>query len=498
MSYFKNRFGKYPFIYILLVLGGISLTFSFAPFSFSFLAWFSFIPLFYSLIDGRRPFLKGFIMGLAFFPTLLYWVAFSDVDNADVPLVILGSLVLIIYLSTFFGLSGIFYNKLNRLGYPYLFPIAFAGLEFLRSLSSVWGFNWGSVGFSQSNLVYLIQFASIGGFPLVTLWVLFLNIFLYLFFKSFVAKKKEKMIYMYCFFSLIIIPLIYSVIVIRKSFSGAEYITVGVIQPNVLPGDKRTNDFKRLLKIKQVIEESPDADLYVLPETASPYPLSYSKETELFFRELAKEKKAPIITGMLDYKREKGEIVYYNAAAVVDSSGIRGIYRKIFLLPFVERLPFDDVVPKLKEIDLGQGQYTPGEEFSVFEIGKLKFSVYICYEAVFPQLVREFVARGAEILINITEDGWFGRTSGPYQHAQMAVFQSIIFRRAVVRSANTGISFISTPYGKTTSKTQIYNTACIVEKVPLLEVKTVYMKIGDTFGWIFLCFVLFLTFYRKK
>ncbi len=498
MLNFKNRFEKYPFIYILPVLGGFSLTFSFAPFSCSFLAWFSFIPLFHSLRDGRRPFLKGFIMGIAFFSTLLYWVAFSDVDNADVPMVILGSFLLVLYLSVFFGLSGIFYNKLNRLGYPYLFPIAFTGLEFLRSLSSVWGFNWGSVGFSQSNLIYLIQFASIGGFPLVTLWVLFLNVFLYLFFKNFMAKKKEKMVYLYCFFSLIIIPLIYSEVVIRKGFPAAEYITVGVIQPNVLPEDKRTSDFKRLLKIKQVIEESPDADLYVLPETASPYPLSYSKETEIFFRELAKEKKASIITGMFDYQRKEGEIVYYNAAAVVDSSGIRGIYRKIFLLPFVERLPFDDVVPKLKEIDLGQGQYTPGEDFSVFEVGNLEFSVYICYEAIFPQLIREFVNKGAEVLINITEDGWFGRTSGPYQHAQMAVFQSIIFRRAVVRSANTGISFISTPYGKISSKTRIYNTDCIVGKVPLLKGKTVYAKIGNTFGWVFLCFTLSLMFYKKK
>jgi apolipoprotein N-acyltransferase len=498
MYHFKNRFEKYPFIYILLVLGGISLTFSFAPFYLSFLAWVSFIPLFHSLKDGRRPFFKGFVMGLAFFSSLLYWVAFSKVDNADVPLVILGTVVLIIYLSVFFGLSGIFYNKLNRLGYPYLFPFTFTGLEFLRSLSSVWGFNWGSVGFSQSNLIHLIQFASIGGFPLVTLWVLFLNVFLYLFFKNLRAKKKEKMIYLYSFISLIIIPLAYSEVVMRKGFPNVEYKTIGVIQPNILPEDKRTNDFERLLKIEKVIQESPDADLYVLPETASPYPLSYSEKTEMFFRNIAKKKNAPIVIGMLDYERNKGEIVYYNAASVVDSSGIRGIYRKIFLLPFVERLPFDDVVPKLKEIDLGQGQYTPGEDFSVFKIGTLKFSVYICYEAVFPQLIREFVAHGAEVLINITEDGWFGRTSGPYQHAQMAVFQSVIFRRAVVRSANTGISFISTPFGKITDKTQIYNTDCIVGKVPLLEVKTVYAKIGNTFGWIFLCFTLFMIFYRKK
>jgi apolipoprotein N-acyltransferase len=488
---FKNLFEKYPLIYILPALGGVSLTFSFAPFGLSFLAWFSFIPFFYSLQDGKRPFLKGYIMGIAFFSTLLYWVSFSDVENAIVPQVVLGSFLLIIYLSIFFGLSGVLYNRFNRPGWIFLFPIVFAGLEFLRSLSSVWSFPWGSIGFSQSNLIHLIQFASIGGVPLVSAWVLFLNIFLYLFFKRLREKRKEKFIYLYSFFSFIIIPFVYSEVVIRKGVS-AEYKTIGVIQPNVPTKDKRTNDFERLLKIKTVVEDCPAADLYVLPETASPIPLSHDIKTENFFKDIAKEKNSSIITGMLDYQREEEKVVYFNAAGIVDSSGIIGIYRKIYLLPFVERLPFDDIIPALKKVNLGQGHYTAGSEFSVFETGNLKFSVYICYEAIFSQLIREFVTSGAEILINITEDGWFGRTNGPFQHAQMAAFQSIVFRRAVVRSANTGISFISDPYGKIVYKTRLYETACIVDRVPLIREKTVYTKIGNTFGWVFFCFVLLL------
>jgi apolipoprotein N-acyltransferase len=490
---FFARFKKIPGIYVLPFLGGLCLTLSFAPFNISVLAWFSFIPLFYSLRDGKFAFLKGFIMGFAFFSTLLYWLAFADVvEGTIVPLVVLGAFILVVYLASFFGFAGIFYNKLNKMGYVYLFPIVFAGLEFLRSLSSVWGFTWGSVGFSQSNLIHLIQFASIGSLPLVTLWVLFLNIFLYLFFKGLNEKKRDKTIYLFSFLSLLIIPFIYSQVILHRGISSGEYKTIGVIQPNVLPEDKRKSGFDRLVKIKKIVENCPQADLYVLSETASPFPISYNYEVENFFRDLAGKKNAPIITGTIDYKKQEGKVSYFNTASILDSSGIRGVYRKVFLVPFVERLPFDDVLPNLKKIDLGQGGFTPGTEFAVFDIDGIVFSVYICYEAIFPQLIRKFVNSGAEFLVNITEDGWFGRTNGPYQHAQMAAFQSIIFRRSVVRSANTGISLISDPYGRIVRKTQIFREDFIVYEVPLLECKTVYARIGDIFGWFFLFFILLI------
>jgi apolipoprotein N-acyltransferase len=491
MSNFSGYFEKPVCNYILPVLGGFCLTLSFAPYNLSLLAWVAFIPLFYSLQDGKKPFLKGFIMGLAFFSALLYWVAFSDVvEGTIVPLVVLGSFLLVVYLSLFFGFSGILYDKLNKRNRVYLFPIVFAGLEFLRSLSSVWGFTWGSVGFSQSSLIHLIQFASIGGLPLVTLWVLALNVFIYLFFKSFSRRRKDRTVYMILLISFIIIPFLYSGVILRRDISTGEYAAVGVIQPNVLPSDKRESNFERLIKIKNVIKEVPHADLYVLPETASPFPVSKNYSSELLFRDLAKEKRALIITGMPDYERKKGGYLYHNVAAAIDSSGIKGIYRKVFLLPFVERLPFDDVFPKLRKVNLGQGEYTPGEDFTVFKFGDLAFSVYICYEAIFPQLIREFVKNGAEVLINITEDGWFGRTNGPYQHAQMAAFQAIIFRRVVVRSANTGVSFISDPYGRILEKTKIFTTDYIVCEVPLLQCQTVYTRIGNLFGWIFFLGVL--------
>jgi apolipoprotein N-acyltransferase len=499
MKHYLDRLKRFPFNYILLLLGGFSLTLSFAPFNLSLLAWFSFLPFFVALRDGKRPFLKGFIMGFAFFASLLYWVPLSNVvEGTVVPLLVLGSFILVVYLSLFFGFSGVLYAKLQKTGYEYLFPIVFAGLEFLRSLSSVWGFTWGSIGFSQSNLIRMIQFASIGGLPVVTLWVLSINTLLYLFLANLRSKKKRKILYLYSLFAILVIPFAHSQIILNRELPSCKYKAIGIIQPNVLPSDKRKRGFDRLVKIRRIIESCPEADLYVLSETASPFPLSYNYEAENFFSELARQKNAPIITGTIDYKRQGGKVEYFNSASIVDSTGIRGIYRKIFLVPFVERLPFDDVLPKLKEINLGQGSFTPGSEFTVFDINGMEFSVYICYEAIFPQLIKEFVGGGAELLVNITEDGWFGRTSGPYQHAQMAAFQSIVFRRALVRSANTGVSLMCDPYGRILYKTQIFKEDFIICEVPLLDGKTIYSKIGNAFGWIFLAFVLLSIFYRKK
>jgi len=483
--------------FLLPALGGCILTLAFAPYKLSLLAWIAFIPLFYSLRDGRYPFWKAFLMGLAFFATLLYWIPFSNVEKSVLPQMITGYLLLLFYLSCYFGLSGLFYNKLRKLSHIEMFPFVFTGLEFIRSLSSNLGFPWGSVGYSQGNLIHFVQIASLGGLPLVTFWVLSMNTILYLFIENWIIKRKSRRLYLYLTLGFIIFPFLYSEIVLYRGYKSEGNLTATIIQPNILPTEKRWRSNNRLEKIREIVKSLPESDIYILPETASPYSLANSEKTKRFFQDLAKEKDGLIITGMPDFEVKDVKILYYNAAVLVDSEKIVGIYRKMFLVPFVERLPFDDIIPGFAKINLGQGHFSPGSNYSVFDAGENKISVFICYEAIFPQIIRKFVLGGTHLLVNITEDGWFGKTSAPYQHAQMAAFQSIAYRRTLLRSANTGVSLIISPFGRIILKSKIYRECSLTAKIPLVKGKTVYAKIGDTFGWLFLLFVLGLIFYRR-
>lgn len=485
--------------FLLPVLGGIVLNLAFAPYRLSLIAWFAFIPLFFSLRDGEYSFIKGFLMGLAFYGSLLFWIPFSNAGSEVVPQMIAGYILLLIYLSSYFGFSALLYRKLKGLNRIYLFPVVFSGMEFIRSLSSVFGFPWGSLGYSQTNLTCFVQIASFGGVPLVSFWVVSINILIYILIEEYIIRNNSpRRIYLYLLGVMVLFPLLYSGVVVLKGYRSSGEITATVLQPNILPDEKRSGSRReRMEVIRKAILNSPKSDIYILPETASPRSIIKNESTKRFFQELAAEQDALIVTGMPDFEIKKGKICHYNAAGLIDSAGSRGIYRKMFLVPFVERFPYDDVIPIFKKIELGQGHFTPGQLFPVFDAECGKFSVFICYEAIFPQLIRKFVQKDADFLVNITEDSWFGKTNAPYQHAEMAIFRCIEYRRPLLRSANTGVSLIVDPFGRTMKETDIFKEARISATIPLVKGLTVYSRIGDTSGWLFLLFVVGLIFFKR-
>jgi apolipoprotein N-acyltransferase len=159
-------------------------------------------------------------------------------------------------------------------------------------------------------------------------------------------------------------------------------------------------------------------------------------------------------------------------------------YRKIVLVPFGERIPYADAVPFLiKPLKWGVGisNWSRGKDTTVFRLEDgLRFSTVICYESVFPGFVREFVRKGADFLVIITNDGWYGKSSGPYQHAAYAIFRAIENRRAVVRSANTGISEFINPYGQYIGKlTKLEERATLFANIPIDDQITFYSEHGN-------------------
>jgi len=170
---------------------------------------------------------------------------------------------------------------------------------------------------------------------------------------------------------------------------------------------------------------------------------------------------------------------------VLPGLGIVRKYDKIHLVPFGERIPYDDVFPFLGKVDFGQANFGTGKERTVFHLNDDKFSVLVCFESIFPELVRSFKVEGANFFVNITNDEWFGRSAAPYQHAYMAVFRAVENRASIARCANTGISMLIDPWGRVTLKSGLFTREAPVGRIKLVSGETFFTRHGFLLLWPF-------------
>jgi apolipoprotein N-acyltransferase len=228
-------------------------------------------------------------------------------------------------------------------------------------------------------------------------------------------------------------------------------------------------------------------DLMILPESAL---LCYITHRQTYKERLAaviSRVRIPLIFGSLDWERSTSGSSYdsyvYNTAFYIDT-GTLAIkpYHKMKLVPFSEAIPFEGLFPLLSRVNLGEADFHRGAEKTVFGIGtNLKAAPFICYESIFPDFVRQRVLRGVNLLVNITNDGWFGRSSGPYHHAMMARMRSIENGVSLARCANSGISMFVDPVGKINGHTKLYQKSILTRSVPLYTLPTPYTRFGDWF-----------------
>ena len=185
------------------------------------------------------------------------------------------------------------------------------------------------------------------------------------------------------------------------------------------------------------------------------------------------------------FSRRAGGIDYQNSAFLIDADGkVRGKYSKAHLVPFGEYVPLKRWLPFLGIMVAQVGDFTAGTVGETISWGGRRLGVLICYEAIFPYIGRAVANNGAQLLVNITNDAWYGFTAAPYQLFSMTVFRAVENRRALVRAANTGISGFVDPAGRVLSKTALFEESAAVMNVPLLSGRTVYARIGDGFAWL--------------
>jgi apolipoprotein N-acyltransferase len=268
---------------------------------------------------------------------------------------------------------------------------------------------------------------------------------------------------------------------------AGEPIRIGMIQGNVDQAQKW--DVKRASAIfqdyvnltRQAIREG--AQLVLWPESSTPFLFEENLPAADVVRTLAQQAQVPIVLGSDQIERGHPDR-FFNSAFLVRADGATGgVYRKMHLVPFGEYVPFQRLLFFAAPLTEQAGTFSPGLNPELLPVDGHRLSVAICYEVVYPDLVRQFVAGGSELLTTITNDAWFGQTSAPVQHFQQAAMRAIENGRYLVRSANTGISGIVDPYGRVLAETPIFQSAVLVGEARFLRTSTFFSRHGDVLAY---------------
>jgi len=486
-------------------LSGIMLVLIFPRFDLGFLAWISLVPLLLSLSITSEPrvaFRSGIITGLIYFLGTLYWVVNPIYYYGHLPsyLSILILLGMVMTLSLYIGLFALSFHLISkRIPIPLslLAPPLWTSIELARTYL-LSGFPWSGLGYSQYRFLPVIQIADITGVYGISFLVVAVNgaiadLFIYR-----TLKRPSILLGPAISITLFIVALAYGFSTLKTHHLGNE-LRIGLIQGNIEQDRKWDTKYQRevfdiyLRLTKEALEEGPD--IIVWPEASTPF---YFGRDRIYTEELinfVRDNRLYLLFGSPRVKSFEGGRYYLANSAYLLSPGgdVSGIYDKIHLVPFGEYVPLKRVLFFIDKLVEGIGDFSSGNRYEVFKIPEGRFGTLICYEIIFPGLVRKFVKRGAEFIVTITNDAWFGRTSAPYQHFSMAVLRAVENRVPIARAANTGISGFIDANGNILKMSGIFHEGMYTGDIRLSTRKTFYTRHGDIFAYICLGFTLLLS-----
>ncbi|MCX6121455.1 MAG: apolipoprotein N-acyltransferase [Ignavibacteriales bacterium] len=524
----------------LSVASGILLGFSFPPSPFYTLAYVAFIPLFF-LFARLESFYKiakySYLFLFVFHLITVYWTG-GFVVGKDLWMMTAGAAVIFIHPLFFLPivvLAFLVKKKLGLIQGLIAFALFWTSFEYLHSLGE-YSFPWLSLGNSQAydlHRIQIVEYSSVYG---LTLLIFTFNsiAFLILWNQASGTWKLRSRKILFLVSVLVILyfgSALYGTYAMKKeSIDVNNKISVGILQPNFDPWDKwggsfgdKFESYVRQLnyyftETQQLSKLKPD--MIIWPETAIPFHILLPRYS-LYLSELlslADTLNLPIYTGLptAEYfdslhapataERIGMSNLYvesYNAGVLIQPHRVIGqIHKKSILVPFAERIPYAEsfrfLIEPLKW-NVGISSWGKGEDTVVYALRlkdgrQTKFSGMICYESVYPNYVREFVKRGAEFLVIITNDSWWGNTPGAYQHASFASLRAVETRRWVVQCANGGISMVVDPTGKRQVTTDLYTKAQFIADIDLLSKKTFYVAYGDVVAQICLVMSILMLF----
>lgn len=415
---------------------------------------------------------------------ILYWIprVMVQYGGTSWPLGIIGLACLAAYLSLISGLAGIGIASIAAAGLDYWAVLWIPALWVAKDLATetiFGGFPWCLAGYSQYKNIYFAQAAEIGGIHLVTFLVIAINV---LIFKALKTRDGKPLLAL-----LALVAVIYgSGFGLLKSFhsrsASIPWHRAGIIQPD--SDHDQAYDFGRIRTTleglfrtsRQLREEG--AEFVVWPEFTVPiYPLQtpYFKEQFLAFS----REYSPLLAGFTDYG---GKDNVFNSAMLFQDGAVEK-YDKVHLTPFGEYVLFRRWLFFVKKITDEIGDFTPGERIHNLDLAGHPLSTPICYEVIYPELVRAMIARGGEVIVTLSNDSWFGASSAPYQHLAMAVFRSIENRRWLLRSTSNGISAVVDPTGRIIYQSPLHRPDRFLAAFQYLKQKTIFTRWGYLFPY---------------
>lgn len=453
---------------LALIIGAVTLFLATPPFDIFFLSYLSLFIGMLSLKKQSDAFLKGFLFGFIYNILSMYWIAYVLKQYGNLPLVVSFFLLILLvcylslYVAIFFKIYSLFDKKVPSYLSPLFFGMVWSLLEIARA-KLLTGFPWMLIGYTQHSFLPILQnskYITVYGISFV---IVFVNISLL---KFFTEKSWKRFVPVIISLVMMVVLIYYGnrkIINLKNDFSNAKKITITGVQGNIDQSIKWDKKLQHEIIHKYInLTGNAKSDIVIWPETALPFVYGADSEFTEYFKNQIISKDFALITGFVGIGyNEEGKTGFTNSAGIFYKGELLARYDKIHLVPFGEYVPLKKILFFVDKLVEAAGDFLNGKEVSLLNYNGIKIGVLICYEAIFPEISKSYKDKGVNLLVNITNDAWFGRSPAPYQHLAMARFRAVENGVYLIRVANTGISCVITPWGEVLSKTPLFKDAVI-------------------------------------
>ncbi len=474
-----------------LMIWAFVLSLAYYPGPFGFLAWFALVRpiIILSRLSGRAAFNAAYFFGFFYNLFTIYWVALVTPPGMITAVLI----VAFYYAFVLYGFVKVVQYR-AWVGFA-LLPFLWVGIEYFRTLSE-FAFPWSGIGYTQGYYLYVLQIVSVISVHGLALLIVGVNVLLAQIFRKEVAIEKKVASF---FLSLgTVVVLIGYGWVVMPAYPEPGSFPVTLLQGSVpleikWADEKQALSYQRYDSLAQSVEE--ETNLFIWPETSAPCYMTHDFNCRREVGEIARRSGRPHLVGSLAATEIEGRTKTYNSSFQFNSLGqIIRRYDKVKLVPFSEHVPYQDHLPFLQKEFLQQyltfldrgvqwwSDFYPGDSMKLFHVSDVDYGLLICFEATFPEYVRAMIRDGAQFMVGITNDTWFGRSVGVHMHSRIFITRMVETRCWGARAANTGLTYIVDGYGRIREALELYEVAVLTGEVQLLDEYTIFVRYGDVAG----------------